>query len=36
MPPTVNRDNASLGKKLDDLYDLIEGIEIAKSTRSPT
>jgi general stress protein 26 len=31
-----NRDNASLGKKLEDLYDLIEGIEIAMfTTRRP-
>jgi general stress protein 26 len=31
-----NRDNAPLGKKLEDLYDLIEGIEIAMfTTRRP-
>ena len=31
-----NRDNAPLGKKLKDLYDLIEGIEIAMfTTRRP-
>jgi general stress protein 26 len=35
-PSDRNRDNAPLGKKLEDLYDLIEGIEIAMfTTRRP-
>ena len=34
--PEANRDNAPLGKKIEDLYDLIEGIEIAMfTTRRP-
>ena len=34
--PDTNRDNATLGKKIEDLYDLIDGIEIAMfTTRRP-
>src|SRR4026209_2800813 len=34
--PEANRDNAPLGKKIEDLYDLIDGIEVAMfTTRRP-
>ena len=36
QPSEANRDNAPLGKKIEDLYDLIDGIEIAMfTTRRP-